>query len=80
MKVSIQETQPKLQENQQQKDINKQKMKFNWRANWETLLVLVIIVVGIVITTIAAIRNKGELSWQRLSRISSGLEVKNDQQ
>lgn len=35
-------------------------MKFNWRANWEILLVLVIIVVGIVITTIAAIRNKGE--------------------
>lgn len=35
-------------------------MKFNWRANWEILLVLVIIVVGIVITTIAAIKNKGE--------------------
>lgn len=36
------------------------KMKFNWRANWEILLVLVIIVVGIVITTIAAIKNKGK--------------------
>lgn len=40
---------------------NSQKMKFNWRANWEILLVLVIIVVGIVITTIAAIKNKGKL-------------------
>lgn len=37
-------------------------MKFNWKANWEILLVLVIIVVGIVITTIAAIRNKGKCS------------------
>lgn len=40
---------------------NRRKMKFNWRANWEILLVLVIIVVGIVITTIAAIKNKGKL-------------------
>lgn len=38
---------------------NIERMKFNWRANWEILLVLVIIVVGIVITTIAAIRSKG---------------------
>lgn len=46
---------------------NRRKMKFNWRANWEILLVLVIIVVGIVITTIAAIKNKGKLCFLNLS-------------
>lgn len=43
----------------------KSKMRFNWRANWEILLVLVIISIGIVITTIAAIRSKGE--WRAWS-------------
>lgn len=42
-------------------------MKFNWKANWEILLVLAIIVVGIVITTIAAIRNKGKLDFESRS-------------
>lgn len=48
------ETNPKLRMQ------NRQKMKFNWKANLEILLVLVIIVVGIVITTIAVIRSKGK--------------------
>lgn len=35
-------------------------MKFNWRANWELLLVLLIVSVVIVIATLAAIKNKGK--------------------
>lgn len=54
------QTNLKLPVNHQQIIPTRDKMKFNWRANWEILLVFVIIIVGIVITTIAAIRSKGE--------------------
>jgi len=72
MQVHNQETQPKLHGEELQK-ISRNKMKFNWRANWEILLVLVIIVVGIVITTIAAIRNKGEQKSLPIRRATNNI-------